>query len=265
MGTTERRAHHQVTFAVLATGVIAFGLLQSLVTPVLSTLQAALGTTQADVTWVLTAYLLSASICTPVVGRLGDMTGKKRMFVLTLGALAAGCLLAALATSLPVMIVARVIQGVGGGVLPLAFGIIRDEFPHGKVPGAVGAIAALIAVGGGTGIVLAGPIVDAFDYHWLFWFPLIALVAAAVAAQLLVPESPVRTPGSINWLTAALLGGWLVALLLGVSQAPAWGWGSGAVLALLAVAAVVVVAWVVAEARSPRPLIDMRMMRIRGV
>ena len=115
MTATRRRAPRQLTFAVLASGVLAFALLQSLVIPVLPTIQAALHTTQADVTWVLTAYLLSASISTPIVGRLGDMTGKKRMFVVALSALALGCLLAAVATSLPVMIVARVIQGVGGG------------------------------------------------------------------------------------------------------------------------------------------------------
>jgi EmrB/QacA subfamily drug resistance transporter len=265
MPTAERRAHHQVTFAVLTAGVIAFSLLQSLVTPVLPTIEAALHTTQSDVTWVLTAYLLSASIFTPILGRLGDMTGKKRMFVLALVALAAGCLLAALATSLTTMIIARVIQGIGGGVLPLAFGIIRDEFPREKVPGAVGAISALIAVGAGTGLVLAGPIVDVLDYHWLFWAPLIVLVIAAVAAQVLVPESPVRTSGSINWPAALLLSGWLVALLLSVSQAPSWGWGSAKVLGLLAAAVVLAVLWIVVESRSAQPLIDMTMMRIRAV
>jgi EmrB/QacA subfamily drug resistance transporter len=265
MPTAERRAHHQVTFAVLTAGVIAFSLLQSLVTPVLPTIEAALHTTQSDVTWVLTAYLLSASIFTPILGRLGDMTGKKRMFVLALVALAAGCLLAALATSLTTMIIARVIQGIGGGVLPLAFGIIRDEFPREKVPGAVGAISALIAVGAGTGLVLAGPIVDVLDYHWLFWAPLIVLVIAAVAAQVLVPESPVRTSGSINWPAALLLSGWLVALLLSVSQAPSWGWGSAKVLGLLAAAVVLAALWIVVESRSAQPLIDMTMMRIRAV
>jgi len=263
--TTERRAHHQLTFAVLATGVVAFGLLQSLVTPVLPTLQEALGASQSDVTWVLTAYLLSASVFTPVLGRLGDMTGKKRMFVVALTGLALGCLLAALATNLTVMIIARVIQGVGGGMLPLAFGIIRDEFPREKVPGAVGTIAALIAVGGGVGIVLAGPIVDGLDYHWLFWFPLIVLVSAALAAQFVVPESAVRTPGKINWLTAGLLSVWLVALLLAVSEAPEWGWGSARVLGLLVLALVVFAAWVAGESRAAHPLIDMGMMRVRGV
>ncbi len=265
METASRRASYQLTFAVLTVGVGAFALLQSLVMPVLPTLESALGTTQADITWVLTAYLLSASIFTPVMGRLGDMHGKKRVFVVALAALAVGSVLAALATSLPVMIAARVIQGIGGGVLPLAFGIIRDEFPEEKVVGAVGMIAALTAVGAGLGIVLAGPIVTVLGYHWLFWIPLIMVVLAGLAAQILVPESRVRTAGKINWLTALLLSGWLVALLLGVSQAPSWGWGSPIVIGLLVAAAVLVALWVTVESRSANPLIDMKMMRIRSV
>ncbi|MGZ4644923.1 MAG: MFS transporter [Blastococcus sp.] len=260
-----RRAPRQATFLVLAAGVMAFALLQSLVIPVLPTIQAALHTTQADVTWVLTAYLLSASISTPIVGRLGDMTGKKRMFVVALSALALGCLLAAVAASLPVMIVARVIQGVGGGVMPLAFGIVRDEFPEDKVSGAVSAIASMGAAGAGVGLVLAGPIVDALGHDWLFWFPLIVLVIAAVTAHFVVPESAERTPGRINWLAALLLSGWLITLLLPVSQGPAWGWTSPRVLGLLVAAVLLAVAWVVVESRAEHPLIDMRMMRLRGV
>src|SRR3954469_3699984 len=182
-----RRASHQATFAVLSVGVIAFGLLQSLVTPVLVTFADALTTTQADVTWMLTAYLLSAAVCTPILGRLGDMVGKKKIFVVVLCALAAGCLLAALATSIGVMIVARVIQGIGGGVLPLSFGIVRDEFPAERVAGVVGILAWLTAAGGGLGIVVAGPVVHALDYHWLFWIPMFVLAAASVAAHLIVP------------------------------------------------------------------------------
>lgn len=265
MESAPARAHHRVTFAVLTVGVSAFALLQSLVMPVLPTVEAALGTNQTDVTWVLTAYLLSASIFTPILGRLGDMHGKKRMFVIAMVALAVGSLLAALATSLPVMIAARAIQGIGGGVLPLAFGIIRDEFPKEKVPGAVGLIAALISVGAGIGVVLAGPIVDVLGYHWLFWIPLIITSLAGVAAFMLIPESPIRSAGKINWLTAFLLSGWLVCLLLAVSQAPTWGWGSAKVIGMLVTAGVVVVVWIVAESRSSNPLIDMKMMRIRSV
>ncbi|MER5913678.1 MFS transporter [Streptomyces sp. NPDC001982] len=222
MASETRRTSPQVTFVVLAAGVAAYSLLQSLVTPVLPTIQAALHTSQSTVTWVVTAYLLSASIFTPIMGRIGDMIGKDRVFVASIGALAAGCLLAAVATNVQVMIIARVIQGISGGALPLAFGIIRDEFPEKKTAGAVGGIAALTAIGNGLGIVLAGPIVNALDYHWLFWLSMILSIAATIAAVVFIPRSPVRMPGRVSWLPAVLLSASLVALLVALSQAPVW-------------------------------------------
>jgi MFS family permease len=149
----------------------------------------------------------------------------------------------------------------GFGALPLAFGIVRDELPKEKLTGAVGAIASLTAVGGGLDIVLAGPIINALDYHWLFWLSMILTIAAAIAAAVFIPESPVRTPGRISWLPAVLLSAWLVALLVALSQAPVWGWDSGKVIGLLVAAAVLAVGWVEVERRSAMPLIDMNMMR----
>src|ERR1700761_4069748 len=254
------RTRYWATFTVLAAATAAYALLQSLVTPVLPTIEAGLHTTQNTVTWVLTAYLLSASIFTPIMGRLGDMWGKERMLVAALVALTLGSVLAALTGSIVVMIVARVIQGIGGGVLPLSFGIIREEFPVEKVAGAVGIIAALAAAGAGLGIVLAGPIVDALNFHWLFWIPMIILVIAAGAAHVVVPESRVRTPGRVSWSAAVLLSGWLVALMLAVSEAPTWGWTSGKVIGLILAAGVLAIAWVMVEGHSAQPLIDMRMM-----
>jgi EmrB/QacA subfamily drug resistance transporter len=260
-----RRTHHQVTFAVLSAGVAAYALLQSLVIPVLTTVQEQLHTTQSTATWTLTGYLLSASVFTPIMGRIGDMYGKKRVFVATLAALALGSLLAALATNIGVMIAARAIQGVGGGAMPLAFGIVRDEFPREKVAGAVGMIASLTAVGAGLGIVLAGPIVTSLGYTWLFWLPLILTVAAALAAVVFVPESPIRTPGRLSWTPAVLLSAWLVALLVPLSEATSWGWGSGRVLGLLAAAVVLAGGWILAESRAATPLIDLKMMRLPAV
>ncbi|MEP7024714.1 MAG: MFS transporter [Actinomycetota bacterium] len=262
MTTAPARTHYRATFIVLATAVGAYALLQSMVIPVLSTIQAGLHTSQNTVTWILTAYLLSASIFTPIMGRLGDMWGKERILIATLIALTAGSVLAALAGSISVMLAARVIQGIGGGVLPLSFGIVRDEFPVQKVAGAVGVLAALLAAGSGLGIVLAGPIVTALDYHWLFWIPAIVLAVATVAARLVVPESPVRAAGRLNWRAAVLLSAWLVALLVPISEAPTWGWGSPRVLGLIAAAIVLAAAWVAVESRSSHPLVDMRMMRI---
>jgi len=265
MTQTHRPTDYRVTFLVLALGVASFSLLQSLVNPVLPTIQHALGTDQATVTWVLTAYLLSASVFTPIVGRVGDKVGKERMLVVALVALAAGSLLAAVATSVGVLIAARVVQGIGGGVLPLTFGIIRDEFPRERVAGAIGTAAALLAVGGGVGLVIAGPLVDALSYHWLFWIPMAMTVIAAVAAAVYVPESPERTPGRINVGTALLLSAWLVALLLAVSQGHVWGWSSARVVGLFLAAAILLPTWVLAESRSAEPLVDMQMMRIPTV
>jgi MFS family permease len=193
------------------------------------------------------------------------MFGKKRTLVVVLAVLALGTLVSALATTAGVMIAGRVIQGLGGAVFPLAYAIIRDEFPRERVPVGIAMISAILGIGGGLGIVLAGPIVQHLGYHWLFWLPLAAVVAAGIGALVAIPESPVTTPGRIGWLGSTLLSGWLVALLVGVSEGGAWGWTSGRVLGLFALAVVLAGAWVTAETRSREPLVDMRMMRRRTV
>jgi EmrB/QacA subfamily drug resistance transporter len=260
-----RRTHYWVTFAVLAVAVSSYTLMQSLTIPVLTEIEEVFDTDQNTVTWVLTAYLLSASVFTPIMGRLGDAYGKQRLLVISLIALAIGSLVAAIAPTIGVLILARVLQGVGGGVLPLAFGIIRDEFPLAKIGGAVSVVSSLLAVGFGAGIVLAGPLTSGLGFRWLFWLPFIVTAVAAVVAMFVVPESPVRTPGRIAIVPALLLSGWLVALLLGLSQAPKWGWGDPRTIGLLVAAVVLMVAWIRVELTVDVPLIDMKMMRLPGV
>ncbi|MCW2526649.1 MAG: Multidrug resistance transporter, superfamily protein [Pseudonocardiales bacterium] len=252
-------------YAVLAMSVVTYSLVQSLAQPILPVIQREMHTDQATVTWIVTAYLLSASVATPIVGRLGDAYGKEKMMVACLAALGVGSVIAGLAPSIGIMIAARVIQGIGGGVLPLAFGVIRDEFPTEKVPGAVGFVSSLLAVAGGLGLTLSGPIVSHFGFRWVYWFPAIMSVIAVSLVRRFVPASPVRREGRVNWAAAALLTLWLVALLLGVSKAPTWGWISTSVIGLFVVAIVVAVIWVVVESRSDSPLIDMQMMRLPAV
>lgn len=259
------RQHYNVTFALLVAAGVSYALLQSLVAPALPDIQHALHTSVDGVSWVLTAYLLSASIATPLIGRLGDMYGKERLLVAVLVLLCVATAVSAIATSLTVMLVGRVIQGAAGGIFPLAFGIIRDEFPRERVAGAIGLMSALLGVGGGAGVVLAGPIVDHLSFHYLFWLPLIPLVVATVAIHIFVPESPIRVPGRVNWLGAALMSIGLAAVLVALSQSPTWHWLSAKTLGLLAAGIVVLVLWVVNESASEQPLVDMRMMRLRGV
>jgi EmrB/QacA subfamily drug resistance transporter len=239
--------------------------MQSLVAPALPDIQHAFGVSESAVSWVLTAYLVSASVATPIIGRLGDMYGKERLLVIVLVVLCVGTLVTAVATSLAVMLVGRVVQGAAGGIFPLAFGIIRDEFPRERVAGGIGLMSALLGVGAGAGFVLAGPIADNLSYHWLFWLPLIPIVGATVMTFLFVPESPVRIPGKVNWLAALLLSVGLVLILVAVSETGSWHWLSARTLGCIGVGAAVLALWVRVEARSPQPLVDMRMMRIRGV
>src|SRR5215467_9387548 len=244
---TEGRQHYNVTFGLLATAGIAYALLQSLVAPALPDLQHALHTSENSVSWVLTAYLLSASIATPLIGRLGDMHGKERLLLIVLALLSVGTLISALATALPLMLVGRVVQGAAGGIFPLAFGIIRDEFPRDRVAARIGLMSALLGVGGGAGVVLAGPIVDNLSYHYLFWLPLIPILAATIATHFFVPESPVKVPGRVNWLAAALMSTGLVLVLVAVSESASWHWLSGRTLGLIAVGLAVLALWVRVE------------------
>src|SRR5438270_5960842 len=180
-------------------------MLSSSVVPALPTMQHALHASETGITWLLTAYLLAASVGTAILGRLGDMYGKERLLLWTLVRLAAGTLLAALSSSVEVILAARFIQGASGGIFPLAFGVVRDEFPPEKVPGSIGLLSAILGVGAGAGIVFSGVIVEHLSYHWLFWIPLIPTVLAAVATRRFIPESPVRVPGRINWPAAVLM------------------------------------------------------------
>jgi MFS family permease len=259
------RTHPTLILVVLSLAGLAYAMLSSSVIPALPTMQRALHTSETGIAWLLTAYLLSASVGTAIIGRLGDMHGKERLLLWTLVVLAAGTLLAAVSSSLAVLIVARFIQGASGGIFPLAFGIVRDEFPREKVAGSIGLLSAILGVGAGVGIVLSGVIVEHLNYHWLFWLPLVAVVLAAVATWRFIPESPVRVPGRINWLAGALMTIGISIVLLAISETTTWGWGSARTLGLILVGLLFSAAWVAVEVRSDNPLIDMTMMRIRGV
>jgi len=262
---TERGAHGALLVLYLSLGGLAYAVLQSLVAPALSTIGRELHASTANASWVITAYLLSASVLTPILGRLGDMVGKRRVLIGVLAALGAGTLLAALAPNLVVLIVARALQGAAGAILPLSIGIVRDELPRERVSVTVGLLSAIFGVGAGVGIVAAGPIVEHLSWHWLFWLPLVLVAIALLGAVFGMKESPVRTPGRLDVLGAAILSVSLVTLLLAISKGQAWGWGDMKTVTLLVIGALALIVFVVVESRVREPLIDMRLMKIRGV
>jgi EmrB/QacA subfamily drug resistance transporter len=259
------RIHPNLILAVLSIAGLAYAVLSSAVIPALPSFQRDFHASETAVTWLLTGFLLSASVGTAIIGKLGDLYGKRRMLICTLVVLSAGTLLAAVAGSLTILIAARIIQGVAGGIFPLAFSIMRDEFPRDKVPGSIGLMSSILGIGGGGGLVIGGLIAEHLSWHWLFWAPLLPMVAAVVCTAIFIPESQVRASGRVNWVSAALMSAGMCCVLIAIAQTTAWGWISVKTLSLLAAGLAICVVWVIAEIRSPHPLVDMSLMAARGV
>ena len=253
------------TLLILSVSALAYALAQTTVVPAIPDLMRGLHTDESGVTWTLTGYLIAAAVATPVVGRLGDIYGKRRMLVVALVAFGAGSILAAVSSQLWLVVAGRVVQGVGGGIFPLCFAIIRDEFPRDRVARGIGLMSALAGIGGGAGLILGGLLVDYASYHWIFWLGALMAVIAAVATELYVPESPVRTPARLDLRGAFVLAVGLTLPLLAVSDASTVGWGSGRTIGLIAAGLVVLALWVVLERRTPEPLADINALRRASV
>lgn len=256
--------HTRVVFFSLLLAGMAFALSQTVVSPALPEIQRDFGADASSAAWILTGYLLAASVATPIVGKLGDLFGRGRVLTAVLLVFAAGSVVCALAPSLGVLVAGRVIQGVGGGIFPLAFGIIREAFPPERVATAIGGISATFGIGGGVGLVIAGLITESLGASWLFWLGLMAL-PAAFAIWRYVPNDETRPDAKIDWLGAALLSVALASLLYGLSKANAWGWGSPRVLALILGGLGLAAIWAWIETKIDQPLVDMRVLRRRPV
>ena len=241
---------------ILSLAALSFALAQTSLIPAISDLIDVFNTDAAGVAWTLTGYLLAAAVCTPLLGRLGDMFGKRRMLVIALVIFAAGNVVSALGDTLGVVVAGRVLQGAGGGIFPLCFGIVRDEFPLDRVRSSIGLISATAGIGGGLGLVEGGLLVDHASYHWIFWVGAAGALLAAIGAELLVPESPIRTPGKVDIRGAVVLAVGLALPLYGIAQANNWGWGSTKTLGLIVAGLVVLAGWVELERRTKEPLAD---------
>ncbi|MDH6125100.1 MFS transporter [Kitasatospora sp. GP82] len=245
----------------LILAMLAFSVVQTAVVPILPSLAKELHVAGSNITWLMTANLLSAAVLTPLLGRFGDLRGRKPMLLISLAGLIAGSALAVGTHSFGWLVVARVLQGAGGGVLPLAISIVRDELPKEKVTGGVAAISASMGVGSGLGLVATGLLLEHWSYKSIFWMGLIFGLIAVALVALRVPKDPVvDKDGGADPLGALTLAGWLSALLIAVSQGNHWGWTSTKTLGLFAVAAVVALIWIAIETKVSHPLVDMKMM-----
>ncbi|MFI7299619.1 MFS transporter [Streptomyces sp. NPDC050121] len=251
--------------AVLAFGGIVVSLMQTLVIPIVPELPKLLDAPASDTAWAVTATLLAAAVATPVMGRLGDMYGKRRMLLVSLLMLIAGSVTAALSDGLTPMIVGRALQGLASGVIPLGISIMRDELPAERLGSATALMSASLGIGGALGLPAAALIADHFDWHMLFWTSAALGAVALLLVPLIVPESKVRTGGRFDLVGAVGMAAGLICLLLAISKGADWGWGSATTLGLFGAAVVVLLLWGVFELRVKQPLVDLRTTARRQV
>ncbi|MFE3854879.1 MFS transporter [Streptomyces griseorubiginosus] len=251
--------------AVLAFAGIVVSLMQTLVIPIVPELPKLLDAPASDTAWAVTATLLAAAVATPVVGRLGDMFGKRRMLLVSGVMLVVGSVVCGLSDALVPMIVGRALQGLSSGVIPLGISIMRDELPAERLAGATALMSASLGVGGALGLPTAALIADNFDWHVLFWASAAMGAIALVLVLAFVPESRVRTGGRFDAVGAVGMAAGLVSLLLAISKGADWGWTSGTTLGLFAAAVIILLAWGFFELRTAQPLVDLRTTARRQV
>jgi MFS family permease len=243
---------------VLASAGITVALMQTLVIPLVPKLPQLLHASAAETAWAITATLLAAAVATPIMGRLGDMYGKRRMLLISIGMLVAGSVVAALSSSLVPMIAGRALQGLAAGVIPLGISIMRDELPAEKLGSATAQMSASLGVGGALGLPAAALLAENFNWHTLFWLSAALGVIVFGLVLRFVPESSVRSGGRFDLLGGLGLSVGLISLLLAISQGAGWGWTDGRTLGLFALAIVALLTWGWWERRTSEPLVDLR-------
>ncbi|KOU35109.1 MFS transporter [Streptomyces sp. WM6378] len=250
---------------VLAFAGITVAVMQTLLVPVIKDLPTLLSTSPSNATWVMTSTLLAGAVATPIMGRLGDLYGKRRMLLASLAIMVVGSLIAGFTSQLLVMIVGRALQGFAMGAIPLGIGLMRDELPREKLGSAMALMSSSIGVGGGLALPLAALVAQHADWHALFFGSAGLGVVAMLLTLLFVPESKVKAEGTFDVVGALGLSAGLVLLLLPITKGSDWGWGSTTTLGLLGAALLVLVLWGVMELRVKAPLVNLRTTARREV
>lgn len=246
----------------LAVGVLAFcgvvvAIMQTIVVPLLPHVPELTGATPAAASWLVTVTLLTGAVFTPVLGRVGDMYGKRRVLVASLGVLVVGSVLCAVSSQIGVLIAGRALQGAAIAVVPLGISILRDELPPERVLSAVALMSSTMGIGAAVGLPVAAVVIENFEWHTMFWVSAAIGLLDVVLVLRFVPESSLRSRGRFDVLGALGLAGALVCLLLAVTQGGGWGWTSPATLGLLAAAVVIAPAWGAYELRVRTPMVDL--------
>jgi EmrB/QacA subfamily drug resistance transporter len=257
-------SHKQILVVMsgLMTGMFLAALDQSIVGTALPRITSELGGLD-KLSWVVTAYMLTATASTPLWGKISDLYGRRLLFQIAIVTFVAGSLLAGFSSNMEQLIAFRAVQGLGGGgLMSLALAVIGDVIPPRERGRYQGYFAAVFGTSSVLGPVLGGFFADGPGWQWIFYMNVpIGLVALVItSAALKMPH--VRRDHSIDYLGAALVVGAVSSFLLYTAWAgPDLGWGSGTGVGLLVAGVLLTVAFVAVELRASEPIIPMRLFR----
>ena len=258
MADATTRTRPLVAITVLASCGLLVSLVQTMVVPLLPQFPRLMAVSPSTASWLITANLIAGAVSAPVLGRLGDMYGKRRMLLVALALVGAGSLLGAVAPNIAVLLAARARPGAAVGVFARGMSLMRDVLPPDRVGSGVGLMSASLGFGGAIGLPVTGVVAQFANWRWLFAGAAVIAVVQILLVRRLVPESSLHGGGRFDAVGAVGIGSALVCVLLAISKGNEWGWSSPLVLGLLGAAAVLVLAFARYELRVRHPLVDLR-------
>lgn len=252
--------------AAMSVVALVVAVLQTGVVPILGVMADQLDASLVDISWTVTANLLAAASTTPLIGRLADLNVKKQVLLAVLGVVLVGSLLAALTASLPLLILARVLQGASFALYPIGISILREELPPERLMGAMAVLSGVLGFGGGMGLVATGLLMRGeAHYQRTFWFTAAFLVMVIIVVVLVVPRRPRAMTGSVDWAGAAGLALGLSLVLLAITQGGSWGWASPRILGAGLGGVGTLGLWWWWERRCEHPLVSTAMLSRRPI
>jgi len=237
---------------------------EAMLTPALPTIQKEFAVNPNDVSWVLTIYLLVGTVSVALFGKLGDMYGKKRMFLVALGFYTLGVILNGFAQSFQWLLVTRAIQGFGMAIFPLAFALVREEFPPEMVPQVQGMISAMFGVGMVIAMPLGAWVTENWGWRWTYHTAAPFAVLMFILAWKVLRESRYINPGKLDWPGVIFLVWAVVPMLVAVTRAPNVGWTATQTLVLFAVSIVGFVLLGIWERRVENPILPLDIITSRN-
>jgi EmrB/QacA subfamily drug resistance transporter len=264
--TSERR--RRITLAVVCLAQLMNVLDTTIVNVALPSIQHDLHFTQGTLTWVVNAFLIAFGSFLLLAGRLGDLLGRRRVFLTGVAVFTVASALCGLAPSQGLLIAARFLQGIGAALsASVILAIIVTEFPEPAERARAMSSYVFVAVAGGSlGLLAGGVLTQAVNWHWIFFVNLPIGVITLLMGYALVPDDRgIGLGKGIDWLGSALVTAALMAVVYAILQAPGHGWGSEQVLGFGGVGVALMAAFLAVEATVANPIMPLRILRLRGL